>query len=183
MLYPQNIEGYDGVYVAHSDGRVWSNKSKRFLNPKKKKSGYKYVNLSKNGKRKYLSIHRLICKTFNKGNNKENLCVDHIDRNRCNNAASNLRFVTKKENSQNMGISTRNTSGYVGVSWHKTRKVWNAHYSNEEGKQVNKTFKTLIEASEWRRSMRELHYIQSLYTQEERPARFTESGPSTGNAV
>jgi hypothetical protein len=53
--------------------------------------------------------------------------IDHIDRNRANNAISNLRSVTTSQNRQNSGLSRRSTSGVSGVSWDKRRGKWKAH--------------------------------------------------------
>lgn len=52
--------------------------------------------------------------------------IDHIDRNRSNNAIDNLREVTPAENLQNMGITKRNTTGHVGVSFRPERNKYHA---------------------------------------------------------
>lgn len=52
--------------------------------------------------------------------------IDHIDGNRGNNRFSNLREVSHRENAQNLKINTRNTSGYLGVSFFKKTKQWEA---------------------------------------------------------
>ena len=53
--------------------------------------------------------------------------VDHIDGNGLNNQKSNLRNCTHKENMWNQhGIRPTNTSGHVGVSWHKQVGKWRA---------------------------------------------------------
>ena len=59
--------------------------------------------------------------------------VDHIDGNGCNNVWTNIRAVTGFENQKNARISSNNTSGAVGVSWHKARKTW-VSYITSEGK-------------------------------------------------
>lgn len=41
-----------------------------------------------------------------------------------NNQKYNLRVSTTAQNQMNRGRNKNNTSGYKGVSWHLTRKVW-----------------------------------------------------------
>ena len=50
--------------------------------------------------------------------------IDHIDGNKLNNKIDNLRCVSRVENSRNVSIPKHNTSGVMGVSWHKQRKKW-----------------------------------------------------------
>jgi hypothetical protein len=50
--------------------------------------------------------------------------VDHIDGCRSNNKLENLRVVTPTENSRNRATPYNNTSGSVGVQWHKRVKKW-----------------------------------------------------------
>jgi len=57
---------------------------------------------------------------------QDGMICDHIDRNRTNNRASNLRFVTYSQNNHNRDIRERNTSGMPGVCWHKNRHKWYA---------------------------------------------------------
>lgn len=52
--------------------------------------------------------------------------LDHIDHNKANNAMSNLRIVDRVENSRNSSLSTRNKSGYTGVSFDSWSKKWRA---------------------------------------------------------
>jgi hypothetical protein len=49
---------------------------------------------------------------------------DHADRNPLNNCKSNLRPATSQENARNHSKQKNNTSGFIGVSWHKGRSVW-----------------------------------------------------------
>jgi hypothetical protein len=52
--------------------------------------------------------------------------VDHRDRNKANNAWLNLREATNAENCRNIGKPKRNTSGVLGVGWHKRIGKWQA---------------------------------------------------------
>lgn len=50
--------------------------------------------------------------------------IDHIDHNGSNNAISNLREVDNSLNQRNGGFRSDNTSGFVGIYWHKKRNSW-----------------------------------------------------------
>lgn len=52
--------------------------------------------------------------------------IDHINHIKSDNRFSNLRLVTKIENSHNLEMSKANTSGYTGVSWNKAKNKWRA---------------------------------------------------------
>ena len=52
--------------------------------------------------------------------------IDHINRDRADNRIANLREVTNKQNLQNAGKYSHNTSGHTGVCWHKQSSKWEA---------------------------------------------------------
>lgn len=56
----------------------------------------------------------------------EDLQVDHINGDRGDNRAENLRIATQSQNSMNKGISGNNTSGVKGVHFCNRSKKWNA---------------------------------------------------------
>jgi hypothetical protein len=60
-------------------------------------------------------VHRIIWEILNNSEIPYGLEVDHINRDRLCNIGSNLRVVTRKENSQNHTIRSDNTSGVTGV--------------------------------------------------------------------
>lgn len=61
--------------------------------------GYAKVSLrTASGKRQLLSAHRLVALTFIPNPDPLRIEIDHIDGNKLNNAVSNLRWVTHKEN-------------------------------------------------------------------------------------
>lgn len=64
------------------------------------KNGYMRVILSDNGKNKTYFVHRLVAAAFIP-NPDNKPCIDHIDGDRANNHADNLRWVTVKENQNN----------------------------------------------------------------------------------
>lgn len=102
----RDVKGYEGLYKVSSEGRVKSLERKdclgrtiqeRILKPVVRNDGYVGVNLYSGGKSKTLKVHRLVCEAFH--DNPENKpCVNHIDENKTNNAASNLEWCTYEEN-------------------------------------------------------------------------------------
>ncbi len=72
--------------------------------------------------------------------------IDHIDRNRTNNHPSNLRASTYGENALNKGKRVDNTSGTVGVSYHKRDNKWIAQLKRQNDPILHKPFATKKEA-------------------------------------
>lgn len=94
----RDIPGYEGLYQVSNLGRVKSlYRYKKQLKPKISNAGYERVNLFKNKQGKWHSVHRLVAMTFveNPMNKPE---VNHKDECKINNKASNLEWVTRKEN-------------------------------------------------------------------------------------
>lgn len=91
--------GYEGMYKINKLGQIQSFKRKkmRYLNPFLHNSGYKSVNLTKNGKRRRVLLHRLIAEIFIP-NPVKHPVINHIDGNRLNNSITNLEWCTQKHN-------------------------------------------------------------------------------------
>lgn len=60
---------------------------------------------------------------------------DHADRNELNNRRYNLRPCTMQENSRNRSLSSKNTSGFIGVRYRKKLDKWES-YINISGKYI-----------------------------------------------
>lgn len=61
---------------------------------------------------------------------------DHINRNTFDNRKCNLRPCTVAENTRNMSIGRNNTSGVIGVYWHKQNQKWYADLTKDGEKVV-----------------------------------------------
>ena len=59
--------------------------------------------------------------------------IDHINGDRTDNRIANLRSVDNATNGRNAARPVTNTSGHVGVVWHKARGKWQARI-NADGK-------------------------------------------------
>jgi len=80
---------------------------------------------------------------------------DHIDCNRLNNRADNLRECSPHQNQHNMRITRKNTSGVKGVSQCRSRRnLWRASVSFL-GKKNYKYFRHFEDAAAWVKQLRE----------------------------
>jgi hypothetical protein len=146
----KQIEDYPNYYVS-TLGHIWNMKLQHVL-PGWLRGGYKSVSLMKDGKANIYSIHSLVCRAFIP--NPENKpVIDHIT-NKLDNSITNLRWATYSENCYNKGLTSNNTTGYKGVSYHKLSGKYMVH--------VNRKHRGLFETpeaayAEYCRIAKELH--------------------------
>ena len=96
----RDIEGYDGMYQVSDLGRVRSRKSGEWKIMKQDKSikGYLNIGLCRDGKRKNISIHRLVADAFIQNDNIFNDQINHINEDKADNRASNLEWCDCRYN-------------------------------------------------------------------------------------
>lgn len=121
------IDGYSR-YIISNTGEVKNLKTGKILKKDSSRDYYEVV-LSKNGKTKKYSIHRLVAQHFipNPENRPQ---VNHKDGNKLNNCVNNLEWVTRSENilhSYKNGLQIHNQLGKYG---------WNS-FRGEPVKQIN----------------------------------------------
>ena len=89
---------FDPPYAISSFGRI-KGQFNLLLHPSANKRGYLQTALSPTiGPMKSIYVHRLVASAFLGPQPNPDYIVDHIDGNKSNNAASNLCWLTKKEN-------------------------------------------------------------------------------------
>lgn len=102
--------------------------------------------------RRKISMHRMVAKT------PDGMECDHIHHLTLDNRESELRNVTRSQNSMNQRIRNDNSSGVAGVHIRKGRGKY-AAYLDFEGKRVlYKEFKTLEEAISARREAEKRYF-------------------------
>jgi len=131
------VKGYEN-YTIDLDGNVWSKKRKKYLRPSSSTTGgYLKVVLSKNGKSKCLTVHRLMGLTY-LPNFYNKQTIDHKDRNKTNNKLYNLKWATHKEQNFNKGIYTKNITKHRNICILK--KSYNLVIVVNKKRIVNKLF-------------------------------------------
>jgi hypothetical protein len=114
-------------------------------------SGYQMVNFV--GRR--MSVHRLVF-LWHHGFLPDEL--DHIDRNPLNNRIENLRPASHSDNCKNRSLYASNTSGFKGVSFHKSSGKWSASIRIGNKSQHLGLFKDINEAVSKRRDAELLNF-------------------------
>jgi|SRR5215831_2049977 len=57
--------------------------------------------------------------------------IDHINNEPADNRWANLREASYSQNNASRGLTSRNKSGFKGVSWHSQNKCWVAHFRDK----------------------------------------------------
>ena len=107
----RRIEGFED-YIISNYGEVFSLKNNKVIELRAGKctKGYFYVGLCKDGKRKSVRVHILVGNAF-VGKRENRLTFDHIDRNKINNRADNIRLATYSEQMYNQNTRYSNEFG------------------------------------------------------------------------
>lgn len=127
----KDIKTYEGIYQVSNMGRVKRlNCSTKTLNGKIQnnltklithdigKNGYHRVPLQKDKKTKKYLVSRLVAEAFIPNPNNYP-CVDHIDTNKDNNCASNLKWCTHKQNMANPLTVQKNIASHINQKGHE----------------------------------------------------------------
>ena len=88
------------LYEVSVDGLFRKRDSHKLMRQGKEINGYRIILLTTNGKQHAKLAHRLICEAFHGPPPFEKAMVDHIDRCKTNNHASNLQWVSRSENAK-----------------------------------------------------------------------------------
>jgi hypothetical protein len=106
------VAGYEALYAVSDDGLVKSFRKGRIMSPGSGQDGYPIVSLYKDGQRKGIAVHRLVALAFlPEGQNALHNEVAHLDGDRTNCRADNLKWVSKLENHSHRFIHGTNPAG------------------------------------------------------------------------
>lgn len=103
--------------------------------------GYALRGVRRNGGVSKIRMHRFLMDT------PKGMDTDHINGDKLDNRYCNLRVCSHHENIMNRQKSIKNTSGYIGVSWHKNYNKWSAQINIEGKKKTIGYYDDKIEAA------------------------------------
>lgn len=98
------IEEFDG-YLVSDEGRVWSEKTRRFIAQRTDREGYAVVQIYRNNRCVKQFVHQLVARAFIEGSGP---LLRHLDGDPQNNAPSNLAWGTQRENAHDTVQHGRN---------------------------------------------------------------------------
>ena len=149
----KDIKGYEGQYQVSNYGRVYSFYKEGKIMAQRIVSKYLAVSIIGS---KTLKVHRLVAMSFVENDNNKP-CVDHIDGDKLNNRADNLRWCTIRENLNYDNIKRPSSTGVKGVLASKNNSYYYCVYYKNK-KIQSKMYKTIEETKiAYDKLMEELH--------------------------
>ncbi len=109
------IEGFNN-YEVEWDGRIWSNRSRKYMTPAPQNKGYLTVGMRHDSGRGYRkTVHSIVAHAFI-GPRPAGKTIDHKDGNKLNNRADNLRYLSNKDNNSIAWEEGRNEKNRVKLT-------------------------------------------------------------------
>ena len=139
-------EDYTGLYEVSSNGEVRDYKTKEIIVQKFEKSyPYKFVYLiDLNGNKNKRYIHRIVASTFKDICGEYNEVVNHLDENKFNNCATNLKWRTDEEN-KNYGTAKERAK----INYYKAMAKRRVLKEEKRGTNKEESSKPILESIEY----------------------------------
>lgn len=93
------IVGYEGLYEVSDEGQVRSLRRSLVMSAYVTNAGYTSAMLRRDGRYRHHLVSRMVCEAFH-GSPRQGAEACHNDGDKTNNAASNLRWGSRKDNCQ-----------------------------------------------------------------------------------
>ena len=107
----KKVDGYDN-YIVFKDGTIYNTMRKAYLKPIVNKAGYAYITLCKNKSKQNMYVQRIVATAYCENTNPETKTqVNHKNKNRSDNRADNLEWVSQTENQ----LHAKNNIDYLDV--------------------------------------------------------------------
>lgn len=132
------------------DGRLYSLNRQAFVVGGLDSVGYPTTSMSG----KPVRIHRIV---FALTHGYLPKYIDHIDRDKTNNAPDNLRACTQQENTRNCGLRKHSTTGVKGVGRNASGTYY-AYVNTASGRKRGKATRCLETARQDRKDLEEKYY-------------------------
>ena len=125
------IDGKETRYSVTDDARIFNDKTGRELKGTYKTNEYHSIQLTIDGKPRTFMFHRLVAEAFCDNPNGYTI-VDHIDRDKHNDNASNLRWVDASTNAKNVDHDKVKKSSIEYYTGDYTECEWRPVYGHEK---------------------------------------------------
>lgn len=126
-----------GNYLVEKDGKIYSFYGKgQYLNPTVNAEGYCVVSITVDGVKNQYKVHQLVAEAF-VPNPEGKECIHHKDRNKLNNSADNLQWLTREEHSALHSDPNDQAYIYTKEFGEKLSKVLKGRPSPLKGKKMS----------------------------------------------